>query len=128
MARLIADTVPLRDGGGHDLVVQTGVAAAAAKDEGEVAAGAGKQVPAVEAAAVVHHEHGRGDVDGRQGDVNHGGDPGPDRGSRGAGVLEGGAAGQRLMRTVIGDSSLKSADETALTRTLEQLFTVLVHP
>jgi len=76
------------DGGGHDLVVQAGVAAAAAQDEGEVAAGFGQQVPAVEAAAFVHHEHRRGDVDGRQGDVDHGGDPGPDRGSRGAGVLE----------------------------------------
>ncbi|MGW2102677.1 hypothetical protein ACWCPX_34305 [Streptomyces olivaceoviridis] len=76
------------DGGGHDLVVQAGVAAAAAQDEGEVAAGFGKQVPAVEAAAVVHHEHGRGDVDGRQGDVDHGCDPGPDRGCRSAGVVE----------------------------------------
>ncbi|GDY70886.1 hypothetical protein SAV31267_003710 [Streptomyces avermitilis] len=74
-------------GGGHDSVVQAGVAAAAAQDEGEVAAGFGEQVPAVEAAAVVHHEHGRSDVDGRQGDVDHGSDPGPDRRSRGAGVL-----------------------------------------
>ncbi|GHA75684.1 hypothetical protein GCM10010345_92350 [Streptomyces canarius] len=41
--------------------------------EGEVAAGFGKQVPAVEVAAAVHHEHCRGDVDGRQGDVDHGG-------------------------------------------------------
>ncbi|MDX3697849.1 hypothetical protein PV726_48385 [Streptomyces europaeiscabiei] len=62
--------------------------AAAAQDEGEVASGFGEQVPPVEAAALVHHEHGRGDVDGRQGDVDHGGDPGPDGSSRGAGVLE----------------------------------------
>ncbi|GAA3914383.1 hypothetical protein GCM10023084_77570 [Streptomyces lacrimifluminis] len=53
-----------------------------------MAAGFGEQVPAVEAATFVHHEHRRGDVDGRQGDVDHGGDPGPDRGSRGTGVLE----------------------------------------
>lgn len=65
-----------------------GVAAADAQDQGEVAAGFGEQVPAVEAAAVVHHEHPRGDVDSRQGDVDHGGDPGPDRGSRSTGVLE----------------------------------------
>jgi hypothetical protein len=76
------------DGGGHNPVVQAGVAAAATQDEGEVAAGFGKQVPAVEAAAVVHHEHRRGDVDGRQGDVDHDGDPGPDRRSRGTRVLE----------------------------------------
>ncbi|MFF2570974.1 hypothetical protein [Streptomyces sp. NPDC058084] len=31
------------DGGGHDLLVQAGVTAAAAQDEGEVAAGFGKQ-------------------------------------------------------------------------------------
>ncbi|WP_412074655.1 hypothetical protein ACLF6K_00280 [Streptomyces xanthophaeus] len=48
----------------------------------------GEQVPTVEAAAVVHHEHRRGDVDGRQRYVDHGGDPGPDRRSRGAGVFE----------------------------------------
>lgn len=53
-----------------------------------MAAGFGEQVPAVEAAAFVHHEHRRGDVDGRQGDIDHSGDPGPYRGSRGAGVLE----------------------------------------
>nr|WP_244941955.1 hypothetical protein [Streptomyces rubrogriseus] len=75
------------DGGGHDLVVQAGVAAAAAQDKREVAAGFGEEVAAVEAAAV-HHEHGRGDVDGRQGDVDHGGDPSPDRDGCGAGVLE----------------------------------------
>ncbi len=62
--------------------------AAAAQDQGEVAAGFGEQVPAVEAPAVVHHEHRRGDVDGRQGDVVHGGVPGPGRPSRGAGVFE----------------------------------------
>ncbi|MFI0829644.1 hypothetical protein ACH4Q7_35170 [Streptomyces roseolus] len=76
------------DGGGHDLLVQAGVAAAAAQDEGEVAAGFSEQVPAMEAAAVIHHERGRGDVDGRQGDVDNGRDPGPDRGGRGAGVVE----------------------------------------
>ncbi|MFF1717163.1 hypothetical protein [Streptomyces sp. NPDC058268] len=42
------------DGGGHDSLVQAGVAAAAAQDEGEVAADFGEQVPAVEAATVVH--------------------------------------------------------------------------
>ncbi|WP_328335983.1 MULTISPECIES: hypothetical protein [unclassified Streptomyces] len=50
------------DGGGHDPVVQARLAASAAQDEGEVAAGFGEQVPAVEAAAVVHHEHHRGVV------------------------------------------------------------------
>ncbi|WP_172624501.1 hypothetical protein [Streptomyces griseofuscus] len=45
------------DGGRHDLVVQAGVAAAVAQDQGEVAAGFGEQVPAMETAAVVHHEH-----------------------------------------------------------------------
>ncbi|MFI2619519.1 hypothetical protein [Streptomyces sp. NPDC018584] len=76
------------DGGGHDPVVQVGVAAAAAQDEGEVAVGFGEQVTAVEAPALVHHEHRRGDIDGRQRYVDHGGDPGPDRRGRGAGVLE----------------------------------------
>ncbi|GAA2733468.1 hypothetical protein [Streptomyces nogalater] len=33
------------DGGGHDLVIRAGVAAAAAQNEGEVAAGLGVQVP-----------------------------------------------------------------------------------
>ncbi|GGZ17625.1 hypothetical protein GCM10010300_71970 [Streptomyces olivaceoviridis] len=33
----------------------------------------------MEAASLVHHEHRRGDVDGRRGDVDHGGDPGPIR-------------------------------------------------
>ncbi|MEW2709104.1 hypothetical protein AB0948_29510 [Streptomyces koyangensis] len=73
---------------GHDLVVQAGAAAAAAQDHNEVAVGFGEQVPTVEAPAVGHHEHGRSDVDGRQGDVDHGGDSGPDRRSRGAGVLD----------------------------------------
>ncbi|MGW3465871.1 hypothetical protein ACWDE9_42820 [Streptomyces olivaceoviridis] len=41
------------DGGGHDPVVQAGAAAAASQDEGEVAAGFGEQVPAVEAAPSV---------------------------------------------------------------------------
>ncbi|GHF34945.1 hypothetical protein GCM10017776_61720 [Streptomyces griseoluteus] len=45
-------------------------------------------MPVVEAAAFVHHEHRRGDVDSRQGEVDHGGDPGPDHRRRGAGVLE----------------------------------------
>ncbi|MFE5998851.1 hypothetical protein ACFQ6C_18560 [Streptomyces sp. NPDC056454] len=58
------------DRGGHDLVVQAGVAAAAAQDQGQVAADFSQQVPAVEAAPVVHHEHRRGDVDGRQRDVD----------------------------------------------------------
>ncbi|GHA14129.1 hypothetical protein GCM10010345_18310 [Streptomyces canarius] len=35
------------DSGGHDPVVQAGVAAAASQDEGEVAAGFGEQVPSV---------------------------------------------------------------------------------
>ncbi|MFF5402940.1 hypothetical protein ACFY8K_02220 [Streptomyces misionensis] len=39
-------------------------------------------------AAAVHHEHHRGDVDGRQGDVDHGDDSSPDGGGCGAGVLE----------------------------------------
>jgi hypothetical protein len=71
------------DGGGHDSVVQAGVVAAAAQNEGEVTAGFGEQVPAVEATAFVHQDHRRGDLDGRQSDVDHGGDPGPDRDSRG---------------------------------------------
>ncbi|MEV5173900.1 hypothetical protein AB0L10_23100 [Streptomyces flaveolus] len=37
-------------------------------------------------------------------------------------------AGFWLMRKVICDAALNSTDETVLTRTLEQLFTVLVHP
>ncbi|WP_306324786.1 hypothetical protein [Streptomyces venezuelae] len=65
------------DGGGHDLLVQAGVAAAAAQDQGEMTAGFSEQMPTVETAALVHHEHRRGDVDGRQGDVNHGRERGP---------------------------------------------------
>ncbi|MFF1496636.1 hypothetical protein [Streptomyces sp. NPDC058304] len=61
--------------GVHNLIVQAGIAVAAAEHESE-AAGFGEQVPAVEAA--VHHEGDRGDVDGRQGDVDNLGDPGPD--------------------------------------------------
>lgn len=80
------------DGGGHALVVQAGVVAAAAQDEGEVAAGFGERVPAVEVAAVVHHEHGRGDVDGRQGDVDHGRDAGPDHGGTQRGRARGGSS------------------------------------
>ncbi|MFE2037641.1 hypothetical protein ACFXBB_31210 [Streptomyces scopuliridis] len=38
---------------------------------GEMAAGFGKQVPPVEQAAAVHHEHARGDLDSRQGDIDH---------------------------------------------------------
>ncbi|MDQ0745820.1 hypothetical protein QF034_000051 [Streptomyces africanus] len=64
----------------HDRLVQAGFAAAAALDESEVAAGFGEQVTAVEAAVLVHHEHRGGDGEGRQGDVDHGRDPGPDRG------------------------------------------------
>jgi hypothetical protein len=48
---------------------QVRVAAAAALDEGEVAAGFGEQVPAVKATVLVHHEHR-----GRDGDVEGGGD------------------------------------------------------
>lgn len=76
------------DGGGHELLVQAGVAAAAAQDQGEMAAGFGEQVPAMEAPALVHHEHRRGDIDDRQRDVDRGRDSGPDRRSCGAGVLE----------------------------------------
>ncbi|BBC92252.1 hypothetical protein SRO_1076 [Streptomyces rochei] len=54
----------------------------------EMAAGFSEQVAAVEAAAVVHHEHRRGDVDSRQRYVDHGGSPGPDHRRRGAGVFE----------------------------------------
>ncbi len=53
-----------------------------------MAGGFGEQVPAVETPALVHHEHRRSDVDGRQRDVDHGGDPGPDRRRRGARVVE----------------------------------------
>ncbi|MET9461542.1 hypothetical protein ABZY05_42020 [Streptomyces canus] len=65
-------------------------------------AGFGEQVAAVEAAVLVHDEHGGGD--GRQADVDHGGDPGPDRGGRGAGALEErvdevGAGGEEVPRT-----------------------------
>ncbi|MBD0419349.1 hypothetical protein H0H10_09270 [Streptomyces sp. TRM S81-3] len=49
----------------------------AALDEGEVAAGIGEKVPAVEAAVLVHHEHRGGDGGGRQGDVDDGGDAAP---------------------------------------------------
>ncbi|MFF5257109.1 hypothetical protein ACFY4K_34495 [Streptomyces leeuwenhoekii] len=47
-----------------------GYATAAVQGESEVTAGVGKQVSAVEVAIAVHHEHRRGDVDGRQGDVD----------------------------------------------------------
>ncbi|TQK86887.1 hypothetical protein FB563_7044 [Streptomyces puniciscabiei] len=49
--------------------------AAATQVESEMTAGFGEQVPTVEPAAAVHHGHSRGDVDGRQGDIDHGGDP-----------------------------------------------------
>ncbi|MFJ2565759.1 hypothetical protein ACIO02_22855 [Streptomyces sp. NPDC087568] len=39
----------------------------------------GEQVPAVEATAVVHHEHRRGDVDGRQSDSTTAATSAPDR-------------------------------------------------
>ncbi|MER5811770.1 hypothetical protein ABT143_26890 [Streptomyces sp. NPDC002033] len=42
----------------HGLVVRAGVAAATAEYEGEVTAGFGERVPAAEAPAAVHHEHG----------------------------------------------------------------------
>ncbi len=74
--------------GVHDPVVQAGFAAAATLDEGEVAAGFGEQSAAVEAAVLVHHEHRGGDGDGRQADVDHGRDAGPDRVRCGAGALE----------------------------------------
>ncbi|MFD8546005.1 hypothetical protein [Streptomyces sp. NPDC059649] len=48
--------------------------------------GFNEQVMAMEPAAAVHHEHHRGDVDGRQCDVDHSGNAGPDRGGRGTGV------------------------------------------
>ncbi|RAS23956.1 hypothetical protein BCL80_11554 [Streptomyces avidinii] len=51
-----------------------------------MAAGFGKQVATVKAAAAVHHSHGRGDVARRTISVDHGGDPAPDLGSCGAGV------------------------------------------
>ncbi|MER6571692.1 hypothetical protein ABT288_37350 [Streptomyces sp. NPDC001093] len=70
------------------MLVQARLAAAAAQDESEVTAGFGEQVPAVEPAAVVHHEHRRGDVDGRQRYVDHGGNPRPDGRRCGTGVLE----------------------------------------
>jgi hypothetical protein len=47
-----------------------------------------EHVVAVEATVLVHHEHRGGDGDGRQTDVDHGGDPGPDRSVCGAGALE----------------------------------------
>ncbi|BDH12839.1 hypothetical protein HOK021_40180 [Streptomyces hygroscopicus] len=52
-----------------------------------MAAGFGEQMPAVEPAAAVHHDHRGDDGDGRQADVDHGGDAGSDRRGRGAGVL-----------------------------------------
>lgn len=55
-----------RDGGSHDLVIQAGVAVVAAQDEGKVASGFGEPVPTVSAPALVHQEHRRSDVDGRQ--------------------------------------------------------------
>lgn len=62
--------------GVHDLLVQARLATAAAQDEGEVAASFGTQVPTVEPATAVHHEHARGDVDGRHGDIDHRGNTG----------------------------------------------------
>ncbi|MGW1171379.1 hypothetical protein [Streptomyces sp. NPDC002550] len=59
--------------GVHDFLVQARLAATAAQDESEATAGFGQQVPAVEPAAAAHHEHRRGDVDGRQGDVDDSG-------------------------------------------------------
>jgi hypothetical protein len=44
--------------------------------------GFGEQEPVLEPAFVVPHEHRRGDVDGRQSDIDQGGGSGPDRRSR----------------------------------------------
>ncbi|WP_411126292.1 hypothetical protein [Streptomyces sp. x-19] len=62
--------------GVHDRVVQARLAAAAAQDESEVTTSFGEQGTAMEPAATVHDEHHRGDVNGRQGDVDHSRDPG----------------------------------------------------
>lgn len=51
-------------------------------------AGPALLLPAAEAPVAVHHEHDRGDVDGRQGHVNHGDDSGPNRGGGRAGALK----------------------------------------
>jgi hypothetical protein len=69
------------------VLVQARLAAAATQDESEVTASFGEQVPTAEPVAAVHHEHRRGDVHGRQGDIDHGGDPGPDGRRCGRGVL-----------------------------------------
>jgi hypothetical protein len=55
------------DGGSHDLVVQAGIAATATQNDGEMATGFSEQVPTMETPAFVHHEHRRGDVEGRIG-------------------------------------------------------------
>ncbi|MGF6940244.1 hypothetical protein BKA18_000036 [Streptomyces auratus] len=47
-------------------------------DRGSVRSGG--RVSAVESSAAVHYEHPRGDVDRRQRDIDHRGDPGADRG------------------------------------------------
>jgi hypothetical protein len=75
------------------VLVQARLAAAATQDESEVTASFGEQVPTAEPVAAVHHEHRRGDVHGRQGDIDHGGDPGPDGRRCGRGVLQEGVDG-----------------------------------
>lgn len=74
----LADVQAVRgEHGVHDLLVQARLAAATAQDESKVTAGFGEQVSAVEAAAAVHHEHRRGDVDGRKGGRRQRQRPGP---------------------------------------------------
>ncbi|MGW1710529.1 hypothetical protein ACWCP8_34860 [Streptomyces sp. NPDC002206] len=65
------------DGRLHDLFVQAGLVRSAAQDVGEVAAGFGEQVPALERAA--HHVHHGDSVDGGQGDVDNRPRPRPHR-------------------------------------------------
>ncbi|MER6288957.1 hypothetical protein [Streptomyces sviceus] len=61
------------------------------RNAGEATAGFEEQVAAVEADVLVHDEHGGGAGDGRHADIDHGGDPGPERGGRGAGSLKEGS-------------------------------------
>ncbi|WP_329031296.1 hypothetical protein OIE71_00270 [Streptomyces sp. NBC_01725] len=79
-------------------------AAAAAQDEGEVSVYFGEQAPTVEPAAVVYITSIITVTSTTAGDVDHGRDPGPDRGSRGTGALkkrvdEAGPVGEELART-----------------------------
>ncbi|KUH38271.1 hypothetical protein ATE80_13905 [Streptomyces kanasensis] len=64
----------------HDSFVQARLVGPAAQDVGEVTAGFGKQVVALERAA--HHVHHSGDVDGRQRYVDHRPHPRPHRRGR----------------------------------------------